>query len=570
MSSSRFDFDPATQVALDAQFGNLACPDWRGWLDIGSLAEFEEAVFHYSGVPATVGAVQAMRGQVTTGRSLSVAVGHYLQAPGTPAMPVICHTSGTSGGALKWFPFSRELVQHTWGPGMRAIFETSGLDARGSAIIFVPSRIEDDGVARRHGKQPVFLYSAEFSQRLVLSLVKPAGYLIDAYRNATSLEKIAGMLALENVAVVSAPALTLLKWADREKLRQGIEASRARLKHDSSSMQAAGGAERQALADLVDLVDREGGDAATAVIQGRLSDHLAGATAIFSSSSLSPAQWQAIRDFFQWPAGAERVTNLYVASEIGPFAASIHPDADPAGGSPPMLVFPVTVPTLESRGKRTFLWEVPDGHGELAVSRVTGLARYYQRPWVPNLLTGDVVELVPGEGAPRITGKILRAAFPLKRAVTIAPYATVPVPTPHEVLVGDYFELDFADVSNSRELLRALQRELAVPSGASLLLTRELDKPWEMVVPTRHARPAGDEVLEALRACPSGRALARAVAQGTLEVTCVAEDPVAPEVAREEIVAAVRAGKLPKGALKRWPLYVVVPGKAGKPETEPP
>ena len=87
---------------------------------------------------------------------------------------VFCHTSGTTSGdirQLKWYHMSNGLIKRLWAPGMQAIFESSGLNPKTSAVIFVPSRTKIDGINKLEGKEYISLYSSEFSQRLMLSIM---------------------------------------------------------------------------------------------------------------------------------------------------------------------------------------------------------------------------------------------------------------------------------------------------------------------------------------------------------------------------------------------------------------
>ena len=73
----------------------------------------------------------------------------------------MCHTSGTSDSninGLKWFHMTKSIIQQLWAPGMQAIFESSGLKSNSSAVIFIPSRMNFDGIQSYKDKKYISLY----------------------------------------------------------------------------------------------------------------------------------------------------------------------------------------------------------------------------------------------------------------------------------------------------------------------------------------------------------------------------------------------------------------------------
>ena len=99
---------------------------------------------------------------------------------------------------------SKDIVSRYWAPGMQAIFESSGLNSEKSAVIFVPSRTNLDGINYLNDKQYLSLYSSEFSQRTMLSIIKPHSYLLHEYKMSKDLDVISKILSLEEIAVISA------------------------------------------------------------------------------------------------------------------------------------------------------------------------------------------------------------------------------------------------------------------------------------------------------------------------------------------------------------------------------
>jgi hypothetical protein len=526
-----YDFDPDVQKVFD-HYAGIPSTNWREWLTL-SREDFESLAVKLSGLSAVGDLFDRLQEQTTDPRSLSVDVDSVI-AVHTKGPLVICHTSGTSGGHisdLKWFYLSDELVTQLWAPGMQAIFEASGLDTRRSAVIFVPSRTHMDGLTNYNGKEVIKVYSAEFSQRLVISLIRPHSYMLDEYKNAHTLQVISKMLCMDRISVVSAPFLTVLGWADLKRLRQNIEKSL-----NSNNPGAT---------ELTKMVKRMGVKAAALDMRAQLAEKLSNAVFIFSATAMTEREWATLRDFLHWERGAERVTNLYVGSEVGPFAASI------GSNTLTMQVFPLTVPVIEKNKKRFLITRSPEKVGRLFVSRMHGPV-----PAV-NIDTGDVITLEDQEGPPIIQGEVLRAGFQLKVPVTISP--EVGVPETSTTFVGSYFDLEGIEIRNPRRLLACLTEHCSLTTKPSLVVKPMTDT-WEMVVPVPHGSECyPDGIREGLSSCQGGTQLGEAIKDMRLTVRTVNENPVTTKIPRSELSQQVKKGELPKGVLKRWPLYVVVP-----------
>ena len=169
------DFDTAVQRVFHAAYADCHRVDWRRWLTINSPDAFEEAALKSSGLASCDCSLDGIVGHPAID-SRQIAVDPATLVPTTSSRPLVaCHTSGTSRGptAIKWFHMTEDLVQRLWAPGMQAIFESSGLTSTSSVAIFVPSRLQRDGLLTEDGRIRVRLYSAEFSQRLMLALLRP-------------------------------------------------------------------------------------------------------------------------------------------------------------------------------------------------------------------------------------------------------------------------------------------------------------------------------------------------------------------------------------------------------------
>lgn len=529
-----YDFDSTLQSLFEKKYGYFPLIDWRSWLSLPSIEAYETLATELSGLSSVENLPDRMQHERTDPEALTVDVHTFVQFKKERTPRIFCHTSGTSGGKIsdiKWYHFSDELVSRLWSPGMQAIFEASGLNSHSSAILFVPSRNKGDGITYMNDYPVVKLYSAEFSQRLAVSLIKPHSYVLDEFKQYSSIQTLAHVLSLEKVSVVSAPATVILGWAHRERLHKKLKKS------------LESGPEDAAIQPLLELISRKGLNRAVDIIQDRLSDLLSESTFIFSTSSLSPESWSLIRTFLHWKKGEERVTNLYVGSEVGPFAASISQDPDTRSHET-MSVFPLTLPALHGPSGFTLLSEPRNLRGHLFISRM-----HDSHPLI-NIATGDVITLSHQDGLPSIGGVILRAPFPLKRKVSLLPQIA---PSPRPLYVGGYFDLDGIELIDPQTLLNCLVNTCEVTPHSSLLMLKR-EQGWEMII-SSSASPSS--IISCLPSCPGGSSLHEAIQAHTLHLRTVEENPVQPADSRSDRLEKVRAGELPKGVLKRWPLYVV-------------
>jgi hypothetical protein len=488
-----------------------------------------------SGLSSTDSLLDRIQTEKTDPKSFSVNVKSLITTRKGPL--IVCHTSGTSGGSIsdvKWFHMTRTLVERLWAPGMKAIFEASGLTSQKSAIIFVPSRAKFDGLFTSGRTRVIKLYSAEFSQRLVLSLLHPYSYLLHPYKDSRSVKVLAEIMSMDRIAVVSAPFLTLLGWADPKRLRYGLEKSLNSSSSDDDSLEV----------KLTKRIERIGLKAAAKEIQEQLSELLSDATLIFSATAMTEKEWNTICTFLQWERGEEQVTNLYVGSEVGPFAASIG-----SHSWKEMSVFPLTIPVIEHKKERHLISKSPHNTGKLLLSRMQN------GDSLINIDTGDVITVANQEGLPLIKGEILRAGFPLKPEIRFS--SEVRVPESYNVFVGSYFDMDGIHITNPRLLVLCLAELCNFDRESSLILKK--DSKWILMVPFQAETCSRTAVLDSLSLCPHGTQLEQAVTDGILHIEQISENPVESAVPRSVLLNRVRMGELPKGVLTRWPLYVVVP-----------
>ncbi|MDX1799103.1 MAG: hypothetical protein R3255_10675, partial [Candidatus Lokiarchaeia archaeon] len=234
-----FDFDKEVQNYFNSKYAGIKPINWERWIDISTREEYLELSLKLSGLSSIEDILKKVYTEKTNSREISLNLTSFLENYRGTTTPILCHTSGTTNsdiGALKWFDMSKSLVKRNWAPGMQAIFESSGLNRKNSAIIFVPSRIRIDGIQSYIDQDYISLYSSEFSQRVMLSIIKPDSYTFFEYKNSKNLDVISKILSLDNVSVISAPAITILGWADLKKFQIGIKKSLENLPKEKSSL----------------------------------------------------------------------------------------------------------------------------------------------------------------------------------------------------------------------------------------------------------------------------------------------------------------------------------------------
>jgi tRNA threonylcarbamoyladenosine modification (KEOPS) complex Cgi121 subunit len=92
-------------------------------------------------------------------------------------------------------------------------------------------------------------------------------------------------------------------------------------------------------------------------------------------------------------------------------------------------------------------------------------------------------------------------------------------------------------------------------------------EPWDLVLPSvekASEKEIKEILIKVLKQCPGGQQLAAAISAEIMKVKFVDEEPVDYFRTRQEILKRVRSGNVPKGILKKWPLYLAVSPKHNK------
>ncbi|TXT59085.1 MAG: hypothetical protein BAJALOKI1v1_1480002 [Promethearchaeota archaeon] len=541
-----FDFDRGTQAIINKHYAVEAPIAWKDWLKINSKEEYIEACLRNSGLSDIDKLSERLKKARTDSRELSVDKEQYLASTNSREPYIFCHTSGTTNNdpsALKWFHISKTLIERLWAPGMRAIFESSGLDSRGSAVIFVPSRMLFDGINEYLGKSYISLYSSELSQRIVISLIKPKSYVLYPYKDVYNLKVLDFILNMPRISVISAPAATLLKWADITRLKSGINQFIANQNKQNASILK----ENQ----LFKFIEKEGIEKGVPLIQKRLSEKISQANVIFSISSLDEERWNLIRSFMKWEKGKERFTNLYVGSEIGPFASSLPLEGYEISRTNKMYVFPLTVPVIQYKNEMDLITEFEHSEGRLLISRA-----HNGTPLV-NIDTGDIISIKGHNSLPLIGGDIYRGEFTLNYEIYIN--QKIKTPSNYSISAGNYFTFQEFEIKDAYGLLDHLKQQCSLNSD-SLVLNSWNKKKWQLYLPVSNGKCSSSEAVEEIVLNNLNEAtLSHALKNQMIDIVPLTEPLVDFISPRDEVLQKVREGKSPKGILKKWPLYVIKP-----------
>jgi len=540
------DFDPDVQFIFDKLFSDIQPTNWKKWLDISSKEDYLDLVLKNSGLSRVADIFERISKEKTNPTKMSIDIYEYLANFYGSEPLIVCHSSGTTNNdltSLKWLHMSKEIVKLYWAPGMQAIFESSGLNSKSSVVIFVPSRLNTDGLNKFENKNYVSLYSSEFSQRLMLSILKPLNFTLFEYKFSKNINIIAKILSLNNISVISAPALTVLGWADIEKFQLGLEKSIKNVNPDPDPI----------LEDLLITIKTKGIETASKEIQEMLSDKLSQSVIVFSISSLSSRDWDLIRRFMKWEKGNERFTNLYVASETGPFAASIDKDIEIHSRADELIVFPLTLPVLEYKGKKQLISESNSKLGKLLISRLNNSNAFI------NLDIGDIIQLTNQQALPKIKGKILRSEFQLRYPISIS--KKLHLKSDYYIYAGDYFNFETFEIYDPRALMNCLRIGSKLDIDSLLLIEpkENIIKSWKLVLNSDSTRDCSNlkNYKEILLNCVKDEDFRRIISNDRMEIQLIEENPVDFLKTRPEILDKVRSGKNPKGILKKWPLYVI-------------
>ena len=540
------DFDEKIQKKFNESFSDIKKINWKSWLEIRSREDYEELSLKLSGLSSVEDIFNKIKSGLTDSRSFSIKIDDYLEKNKISKPLIFCHTSGTTNSNLsmiKWFHMTKDIVKRQWAPGMQAIFESSGLNSKSSAIVFVPSRLKFDGIRTYKDKKYISLYSSEFSQRIMLSVIKPKSYLLYEYKNSRNLEILSEILTMDNISVISAPAITILGWADIVRLQDGIK----------RSLDSINKTQNPKVEDLLLKIEKNGLFNTSKKIQNALSEKLANATLIFSISSLSESDWDLIRKFMKWEKGKEKFTNLYVASEIGPFASSLGGTGFDISTLDRMHTFPLSLPVIDYRGKKELLSRTKNKCGRLYVSRLNN------SEVLINIDLGDVISVKSQKGIPQIDGRILRSSFQLKYPINLS--KEIAINSNYKIFAGDHFTFPNFEIQNPRFLLNCLREKCVLDIDSILLVfyKETANNGLKLFLYSNEGKNCSNlnNYRKILLKCIRNEKFKAAILNHDIEIDLIKNNPVDFLVTRSIMLEKVRSGRNPKGVLKKWPLYVL-------------
>jgi hypothetical protein len=97
----------------------------------------------------------------------------------------------------------------------------------------------------------------------------------------------------------------------------------------------------------------------------------------------------------------------------------------------------------------------------------------------------------------------------------------------------------------------------------NILLVKNGDnlKSLRIIIPYSNNGPCSDseKYSKIVENCSKPRDLINSIKNGKIELKIIDEQPVQFLKNRTEVLSKVREGQIPKGILKKWPLYIIIP-----------
>ncbi|MBP2143867.1 hypothetical protein J2127_001035 [Methanococcus voltae] len=597
-----YDTDYLLQNIFNKKIKGMKGLDWINWLYYDK-EEYEDAIFKNTGIEEH----QIISNMEKTTQSRDFSLDGNLLLKENPTdedfqnlkltdkNPILIHTSGTSGGdlsKLKWFEITDNSMENLWVSGIRAIYDSSFLEwytrpyggssndpkndlrdtrnnrNKGAMVFLIPSGLQIDGVSKLDDTYLTRLYGFELTQRIAVALYPKSNYLIDYYSKAYSLSTILKILSLGKIAIIAVPYNVILNWNNPKKLKEGFEKElkdMVKLTKLVDTNNSENSENSESLKDSETLDDKkikhndnntefyndyikyknkfeQNPEKTVKELQNRLKEQLKDAVLISGTTYMIKRQWDDLRSFMGWEKGQERLTNVYIGSEIGPFSATIN-KAD----NYRQYVMPLTIPILERKNSRELLTRSKYDYGNLLISKMDGYPIY-------NIDTGDVITLLDKKRIPKISGEILRANFKVNLDMVVK---NLPK---GDIIAGDYFRLKDFEIVNSKEITSCISDKFNLDKNNPIILVNS--EKYRLIVPIKLEKDKAtvqlelaQKVKEELEVCPIDDDLKKALKDFEIELN--ENIALEPKGGREELLKKVKSGKMPKGVLKKWNLYVI-------------
>jgi hypothetical protein len=342
---------------------------------------------------------------------------------------------------------------------------------------------------------------------------------------------------MEEISVLSAPASTILRWADLTKFKERLQKTPYNEFKPDENLPIS--------REIYTILKNHRIERASKLIQKRISELLSKSdtTLIMSTTSLKEEDWRKISRFLNKQREDIKFTSLYVGSEVGPFAATI--DHTPKNKDK-LFVFPLTLPTIERHGKKEIISKTDSQFGNLLIS---GMAN---QPII-NIDIGDVVSIENQDVTPKISEKILRAGFKLKIEYDLTGYQGN-----YDIYAGDYFDFKEFEIIDPRTIISCLKNKtnIELNNDNPLLIIDEYPK--KMVLSNNKKVISENNFKEILIDCPGASKLESAIKNSDLLIE-FKDIKLEPKSQHSNLLDMVRKGELPKGILKKWQFYVLKP-----------
>ncbi|MCS3901987.1 hypothetical protein [Methanococcus voltae] len=450
--------------------------------------------------------------------------------------------------------------------------DIESINTKGAMVFLIPSGLHIDGVFNIGGNYLTRLYGFELTQRIAIALYPKSNYFIDYYSNAYNLSTILKILSLGDIAVIAVPYNVILNWNNPNKLKEGFKRELLNINEltnlienkDSENLKSNTQDSTKNNNKINNNFNNKFNDNNTEFyneflsykakfeqnpektvkeLQNLLKDKLKNAILISGTTYMIKRQWDELRSFMGWKKGQERLTNVYIGSEIGPFSATIN-KAD----NYRQYVMPLTIPLLERKNNRELLTRSKYEYGNLLISKMDEDYPIY------NINTGDVITLLDKKRIPKISGEILRANFKVNLDMIVK---NLPK---GDIIAGDYFRLKDFEIVNSKEITTCISDKFKMDKNSPIILVNS--EKYKLIVPIKLEKDKAtvqlelaQKVKEELEVCPIDEDLKKALKDFEIELN---EDiALEPKGGREELLKKVKSGEMPKGVLKKWNLYVI-------------
>ena len=138
-------------------------------------------------------------------------------------------------------------------------------------------------------------------------------------------------------------------------------------------------------------------------------------------------------------------------------------------------------------------------------------------------------------------------------------------PPKHFILVGDYFKFKNLEIIDPKRIKNCLSSCLEANLDSLLLINSDHNDPSQWILYLQRNYNKDIEKVSKLNKmisdCSDEATIEDALRGGYLDIQIIKESPISYLYPRTEMLEKVQNGELPKGILKKWPIYVVIPKK---------